>query len=565
MKAIKHVALSMLFATCFAACSNNDVVPALGEDETTDEVKTYGANVTLVLPSVKTSRAAEEPEFDAGTEQEYYIGSDVHFEFFDANKNRMGIVSGQNITWTNGTEGGKDNITRQGTVTLQANRKPAYMIVFVNANNTIYTSINSMSLEELNKPQHNAGNGNKEEIKDLFANTTNGFLMVNSSYIDKAGHTIKETPVSDYIYEVGSEGSKEPVTVYLERVVAKTSVTVSADSKGNTEDGNKYYEISNPEGSATKGKYGVKFMGWSLNATNCSTIPLKQISNWGTKYSYFSSVAWNSSANGRSYWAEDGNYTSAGNYLTNDGFIGQQIKEDIKPLELNYYSINQITNKFGDVEYCLENTSEADLYDRYGTVTHILIKGKYVTADGKEVNENVYRIGKTVYTETELKEYVINTLKNEFPTSADKLDTKDIKINYSKLNWNGQADVKQTIVQYTGTAEIGTVNKDNLNQHMFGGSTVWVYYNGLCYYSLPIKHFSNLNKTQTGYYGVVRNHWYQIDVTGIQGFGHPADPDKPLVPEGNEDVEYALQANINILSWAKKAQAGSVGGDDVWN
>ncbi len=72
-------------------------------------------------------------------------------------------------------------------------------------------------------------------------------------------------------------------------------------------------------------------------------------------------------------------------------------------------------------------------------------------------------------------------------------------------------------------------------------------------------------KTITGHYGVVRNHWYQVNISAINGFGHPADPDKPIVPEGIEDEEWQLECKINVLAWAKKTQNSSVGGDDIWN
>ena len=62
---------------------------------------------------------------------------------------------------------------------------------------------------------------------------------------------------------------------------------------------------------------------------------------------------------------------------------------------------------------------------------------------------------------------------------------------------------------------------------------------------------------------MVRNHWYSVTVT-INGFGEPASPDKPVIPDDTEESEYGLKAEINVLSWAKNEQNSSVGGDITW-
>ncbi len=551
---------SLATVALLASCSKENVMNAVTESEET----TYAATVKLVLPIVNSTetKAATDPSFEDGADYEHVVDNNkVYFEFFDADYVRMNIISGQQITWT--TDGSStDNITKVGTLTLKANRKPTYMVVFVNANNTVYSQINTLSLENLKKAIDPAPGANpmarRSFITDNVANSA-GFVMTNSSFYNAGGVRTQEVKISDNIYKVG-DTPKEAVSVHVERVVAKTTVNITASASGTSSD--PYYVIYD---SSSNPLYGVKFLGWCLNATNKTIVSLKSIP--ATQWSYegwAGNVVWNNAAYGRSYWAEDGNYaTGTGNYLSNSGFEGRQIKVGESTLSLNYYTLNQITNPLGTTpEYCYENTSTPDLYNNYGSVTHVLLKAKYVTKTGADVTGDVYRLNKTIYTDGELKAWIKNEMETAFPSAT--FAVSDFTVVRDQMNYNERSDVKGT-VKYTGSESLGTLDPNNLNPHLFGQATLWVYPDGICYYSTPIKHFSDVAKTITGHYGVVRNHWYQVNVSAVNGFGHPADPDKPIVPEGIEDEEWQLRCTINVLSWAIKTQNATVGGDDIWN
>lgn len=94
------------------------------------------------------------------------------------------------------------------------------------------------------------------------------------------------------------------------------------------------------------------------------------------------------------------------------------------------------------------------------------------------------------------------------------------------------------------------------------------YNEGACYFSVPVKHLrfqeaGNPNKdmavtssefkwteVRVGDFGLVRNHAYTINVTGINGLATAvSDPDAPIVPPLDED-EYYVAYKINILKWA---------------
>lgn len=117
--------------------------------------------------------------------------------------------------------------------------------------------------------------------------------------------------------------------------------------------------------------------------------------------------------------------------------------------------------------------------------------------------------------------------------------------------------------------------------------TVSYYKNGEAYYYVLIRHF---DKTQTpwevdkltaaglsgsypdsyqgktaeenwlGRYGVVRNNWYQVNVTGIAQIG---DAEAPVIPGKPDDTrEQWIKAEINVLSWAVRKQDAVLG--DKW-
>lgn len=116
--------------------------------------------------------------------------------------------------------------------------------------------------------------------------------------------------------------------------------------------------------------------------------------------------------------------------------------------------------------------------------------------------------------------------------------------------------------------------------------TVSYYKNGEAYYYVLIRHFDDTqtpwdadnltaglsgsypnsyqNKTAEenwlGRYGVVRNNWYQVNVTGIAQIG---DAEAPVIPGKPDDTrEQWIKAEINVLSWAVRKQDAVLG--DKW-
>ena len=81
---------------------------------------------------------------------------------------------------------------------------------------------------------------------------------------------------------------------------------------------------------------------------------------------------------------------------------------------------------------------------------------------------------------------------------------------------------------------------------------------GKAYYFVPIKHLGKAG--ELGEYGVVRNHFYKITLTGIKGFGTPVyNPDKVIDPTVPSYDNTFLAARVQVLQWRIVNQNVSLG------
>lgn len=58
-----------------------------------------------------------------------------------------------------------------------------------------------------------------------------------------------------------------------------------------------------------------------------------------------------------------------------------------------------------------------------------------------------------------------------------------------------------------------------------------------------------------GRYGMVRNNWYDVNVTAFKSLGSPVVPDaKVTTSDDNESEEKWISFQVKVLSWAKRTQ-----------
>ena len=429
------------------------------------------------------------------------------------------------------------------------------------------------------------------------------FFMMNSSWNsdanndDQGHHNIRAVDISNYVFEENDfiASTSPRAIVYIERVVAKVNTLFEVPATATTDAG-KGYRVADVNGlpavkiNQKKGynngtytensqkkpyapeSYYVKFDGWQLNATNKSFKPLKDIGDTPGRFINIAGNNYKAFRDGRSYWAFDQNYEQDPDYylINSDFTAGNNGWAYTKTPQLNYYTLTNMKRlKFGTADaqgkikdytdYCFENTMVGESQEHTGAVTHVLVRAQYIHEDGTTVgkDKNVYRVAKTIYEEEGLRHFIFDHLDAMYP---NKLTIDDILLEHNNKDFHDHNDVKSKVkikagvlaqkfsegIKYTGIDEHGnavekTVVDGDVTEIVFGQATVYTFERGVCYYSIPIKHFADGKKVgDEGYFGVVRNHWYQITINEVNSFGHPAtpgegpdpnDPDKPYDPE----------------------------------
>ena len=107
----------------------------------------------------------------------------------------------------------------------------------------------------------------------------------------------------------------------------------------------------------------------------------------------------------------------------------------------------------------------------------------------------------------------------------------------------------------TGTYTL--VSKDVVNAAI-GADKAEIRTEGKAYYFVPIKHLGKAG--ELGEYGVVRNHFYKITLTGIKGFGTPVyNPELVIDPTVPTYDNTYLAARVQVLQWRVVNQNVSLG------
>ena len=111
-----------------------------------------------------------------------------------------------------------------------------------------------------------------------------------------------------------------------------------------------------------------------------------------------------------------------------------------------------------------------------------------------------------------------------------------------------KAQLKEGVTVYKG--EVEATNECNTNM---GKSLAEIRKEGRAYYYTDVAHLGTAK-------GIVRNHYYQIDVNSIKGFGTPVyNPDSEFIPVDPQEVKTHIAATINVLSWRIVKQTVDLG------
>ena len=522
MKLSKYL-VGTLACALVAGCANEDVQNSTPTTQTGEAYMT----VQFAMTGSATSRAWDEDAFEYAEDKEIAVTSATFF-FLDESYN--GCADPYTITaadvedggepgwgWTDNTANPDESINTTSTpviVVRNAISIPKYIVAILNPTET-YT--NRLSLSEL------------QDINgDYSGLTDNGKFVMSSSVYESSSNEIVAAEVTEAnIKETEEDALKDnaPVKIYVERVLAKVTVD------NNDQKGSETIDINDEEKTVT-----VELNGFWLDNTNPKSKLIKDIDpTW-------SGTWWNDERNRRSYWATS--YTPAAGESYGHGA----------------YSDNNT-----DAKYCQENT-DADTHTQVvvaatlkvgdAAVSLVSYRGLYYTKDNFLTE---------IAAMTETKQYYVSDgaggYKNLAATDLD-LTCSPITIGGTPIkDYEAVPTLAETVTEvytkgegetYTKVTDLNTV-KTTLN----GLATVKYWNNGKTYFYFPIEHYSEATAPDNfGKYGVVRNHLYNITISGVNGLGTPVpddddeeDPD-PIIPETpEEDEESYIAAEINILSY----------------
>ena len=524
---IKSLLIGMLASTAFVACTN-DESPVNNEQAVAGGEKQYVA-VNIVTPNSVGSRAT----FEAGLPDEVKV-KDAIFLFLDGNYNGCAEpYYTTNFTWDGDATGeGQDKKKTVLVVEGKKDEVPAYILAILNP---------------INKDQFTA-NTSLQNVKDFyaqFANSTDYLVMSNAVYADNNGKEVAATPITlDNIVtdkEDIEDESYNPVTIQVERVVGKVIVNKLADAIADLNANGLKETIDDQENLKLK----FVLTGWEV-LQNKGSYQIKNIdaTNWTISN-------WNDATLKRTYWAND--FTSKGR---------------------TSYDVTKMTNTaFKYVEETVNQVPQAK--DHKDMVSpYVLVSGYFADEEGEAVDLVEWRGQK--YTKAgylnfiagnpEISKYYTAVTEGDKTTytsfSADLLKLQDNKEN----DWGATAVLKDKNTEfYTVTFKADGKTIENATKvtvaegetnpvanaiASFGEVLYWN--GGNAYYYTPILH--QTDETENGknnYYGVVRNHAYNINITKIQGYGTPVAEPNQLIdqPEKPNEGSTFIAADIVVLDW----------------
>lgn len=557
-------------ALMMSACSSDD--PSNGGSTGVNEPQYLSVNIVNV--GATPSRASE--EYENGSADENKI-SKVRFYFFNGDGTPYlikapgadGVTGDGTVNWLEATPG--DDNTTSGTpshvekitnavlvINGVQSAAPSAIVAVVNPETVDPAVLENNGSMRLSQLRENA-------VGSTFYKTDAGkvtdFVMSNSVYVN-AGSDVCASLVAGHVATSADKAKANPVDLYVERVAAKVTADVdpNAFEKG---DGTKWdatqYGTKTAVGKI--GAYDVYAVidGWGLADENGKAKVEKSV-NTGWTDAILGFSPWTTYDYRRSFWETSVEFNAGTNRPVNHKFNDFKANMKAELYTLPNTPDAQITNVYDNnvtkflVAATLKYKDEHDNWHtaeicRYNGVMILgvdnlkkqvaLTFSKYYTSTNSDAAEPTYtQLTKDDITfaepTTSMKNYQVTPTLAPAPEGVTKkYYTKDSDGHFTLV---GEDVVKAAIGE--NKAEIRTEGK--------------------AYYYIPIKHLGSTGSL--GEYGVVRNHFYKINLTGLTGFGTPVyNPDTEIDPTVPSYDNTYLAARIKVLQWRIVNQNVSLG------
>lgn len=585
------------------SCSSSDELNGGGNNTGFNETGKGYINISLNLPTQgkNVSRAANDVTAD-GDVKEYNVKDAALLLFAGANENDAVFQGAYNL------DGLKKDISANAQISTQLTKvqeissisAPGKIYAFVLVNKGANINVDTDHTITVNGIAFNGKFSDFSQLKVDGAFAKDNLMMTNVPVVTKPGTAAFDdatvlADVTTSIFKTEAEAKANPAAdVFVERVASK--VTLGMTGSGTST------ETLSADGTAAKNfKYTLE--GWNLANVNKSSYLVRQYDNtWnnltsdgldfltGADKSAFAAnpyrfaginliktnVSSNPAANKyRTYWGKDINYTNDAPFASDATVVDADL-----------------TLGKDATTYCYENTFDVAHQKVYNTTTAI-VKMKitpdpstggtfYTINGGKDV---VYSLAnaKTKVGNQFLAENTESFLKTTYfhtVTEAGKITVSDVDFsdNAGKVTFN------KLVLTFTptagGTATTADVTDAAVLTALANNIKVVEYKDGYSYYNILIKHFGDeltpwnpSTKTSgisypapdeanwLGRYGVLRNNWYDLDITDVSRLGAatPEELDVKNDPTPDDNLKSYISVKINVLSWAKRTQKAILG------
>ena len=538
----KNLFMLALASLAFVACSNEDIVPIEDIDYgvATDPKGDAWVAVGIITPS--QSRGLNNPDYQNGPAGESELKK-VRAIFFtdDADPKvtadilltsaQAGVDAAGQPTGSAGTAFKVPATSKR--ILIVANPSPTFQNDPVNSKwstNTAYSVVNAALTNTA-----------------ASISSTDGFMMTNAkgelepsiTAADvTAGLGVLGDPKSLTLYKTDAGAKANPLTINIDRVVAKVRVTITQ----------------------TSAKADISEAKWVLNTTNKSYYPLsKRTPTWLEQYA----------GAGGGFRAPFDQYKK-GSYRIDPNYDGNHAGAYNVYDETHDEVANPIPwHTTGESEYCLENTQN-QAGNTHDNTTQILVKAKYMPkeykkADGtttttQETNGDWMLIDGGFYTFTTLMDWIERELKykylNNHPdptvittplTTAFNKYLEGISLTAVSLPATADAAAIATLKQAFVDKKTDILNEDDRAKTV---DVLTYYKGGYSFYKAMIKHDdTSLATNELGEFGVVRNSVYDISVTKFNDPGYPTIPPVTIDPDEDDDLRMSILIDVNPWTW----------------
>ena len=542
-------------ALMMSACSSDD--PNNGGSTGVNDPQYLAVNIVNV--GATPSRASE--EYENGSADENKI-SKVRFYFFNGDGTPYlikapgadGVTGSGTVNWLEATPG-DDNTTSSTpshvdkitnavlVINGVQSAAPSAIVAVVNPETVDPAALENNGSMRLSQLRENA-------VGSTFYKTDAGkvtdFVMSNSVFVN-AGSDVCASLVAGHVATSADKAKANPVDLYVERVAAKVTADVdpNAFEKG---DGSKWdatqYGTKTAVGKI--GAYDVYAVidGWGLADENGKAKVEKSVNTDWTD-AILGITPWTTYDYRRSFWETSVEFNAGTNQPVNHKF--NDFKANMKA-EL----------------YTLPNTPDAKITNVYdNNVTKFLVAA---TLKYKDEHDNWHLAEICRYNGVMI--LGVDNLKTQVALTFSKYYTSTDGSNYTQLTKDDitfaepttsmknyqvtptlAADPTGTKLYYIKESDgsFTQVSKDVVNTAI-GADKAEIRTEGKAYYYVPIKHLGTTGNL--GEYGVVRNHFYKINLTGLTGFGTPVyNPNTVIDPTVPSYDNTYLAARIKVLQW----------------